>query len=285
MRLLFSLLCLFFFQLSFAQNKLPLFLKGHWGIQGSNNEEHWDVLSAESMKGFGYKIDQAIPQVTEYLDIQLKKGKLVLIATVIGQNNGKPIEFIAEGESFDKQIKFVNHKHDFPQEITYSKSSDSTGNLIVKIAGQGKEHTQIMKPIQGSDEAQEIAYDEKLAEKLGSDEYGMKSYFYVVLKTGENKNQDKDSINTAFKGHMDNINRLVKEEKLIVAGPFGKNTDQYRGLFILNNVKSEEEAKAILETDPAIKAGYLTYSLYTWYGSAALPMYLPYSEKITKSKF
>src|SRR5690606_28933267 len=130
-----------------------------------------------------------------------------------------------------------------------------------------------------------IAFDEKLAVQLGSDEYGMKSYSYVVLKSGENKNQDKDSLNTAFKGHMDNIIRLVKDEKLIVAGPYGKNTDQYRGLFMLNNVKSEEESKAILETDPAIKAGYLTYSLYTWYGSAALPMYLPYSEKITKSKF
>src|SRR5690606_14147327 len=102
------------------------------------------------------------------------------------------------------------------QEITYSKASDSTGNLIVKIAGQGMVVNQILVPINDSKEVQANTYDEKLAKKLGSDEYGMKSYFYVVLKTGENKNQDKDSINTAFKGHMDNINRLVKEEKLIV---------------------------------------------------------------------
>ena len=285
MKILFGILSLFFFQLSLAQNKLPLFLKGHWGIQGSNSEEHWDVLSENSMKGFGYKIDAAIPKVSEYLEIKLKKGKVVLIATVVGQNNGMPIEFTSDGETSDKVIKFVNKKHDFPQEITYSKASDSSGNLIVKIAGQGKELTQIMVPKQVSDVVQDAGYDEALAKKLGSDEYGMKSYFYVVLKTGGNKDQDKELINTAFKGHMDNINRLVKEEKLIVAGPFGKNSDQYRGLFILNNVKTEEEAKAILETDPAIKAGYLTYSIYTWYGSAALPMYLPYSEKITKSKF
>lgn len=285
MKILFAVLCLFCFQLSYAQDRLPLFLKGHWEIQGSNSEEHWDVLSDKSMKGFGYKIEGAIPQVSEYLDIQLKKGKVVLMATVVGQNKGLPIEFTAEGKPSDKEIKFVNHKHDFPQEITYSKASDSTGNLIVKIAGQGKEHTQIFLPKKVSGAKQDTAYDEALAQKLGSDEYGMKSYFYVVLKTGVNKDQDKDLINTAFKGHMDNINRLVKEEKLIVAGPFGKNTDQYRGLFILNNIKTEEEAKAILETDPAIKAGYLAYSIYTWYGSAALPMYLPYSEKITKSKF
>src|SRR5690606_16043652 len=219
------------------------------------------------------------------LDIQLKNGKAVLMATVVGQNKGLPIESTADGKPSDTEMKFVNHRHDFPQEITYSKAPESSGTLTVKIAGQGKEHTQLFVPKEFSVAEQDTAYDEALAQKLGSDEYGMKSYFYVVLKTGENKDQDKDLINTAFKGHMDNINSLVKEEKLIVAGPFGKNTDQYRGLFILNNVKTEEEAKAILETDPAIKAGYLTYSIYTWYGSAALPMYLPYSEKITKSKF
>ncbi|WP_197734196.1 YciI family protein [Sphingobacterium daejeonense] len=130
-----------------------------------------------------------------------------------------------------------------------------------------------------------IEFDQELAEKLGADDYGMKSYYFVVLKTGPEKNNNKEFVNEAFSGHMANINRLVKEEKLIVAGPFGKNNDQFRGLFILNNVKTEEEAKEILETDPAIKSGLLSYTIYPWYGSAALPMYLQYSEKVTKSKF
>jgi uncharacterized protein YciI len=136
-----------------------------------------------------------------------------------------------------------------------------------------------------SPEKKGIEFDKELAEKLGADDYGMKSYYFVVLKTGPEKNKNKEFVNEAFSGHMSNINRLVKEEKLIVAGPFGKNNDQFRGLFILNNVKTEEEAKEILETDPAIKSGLLSYTIYPWYGSAALPMYLPYSEKVTKSKF
>ena len=82
---------------------------------------------------------------------------------------------------------------------------------------------------------------------------------------------------------MDNINRLVKENKLIVAGPFGKNDKNYRGLFILNNIKTMEEAKDLLQTDPAIKSGLLDFEIFTWYGSAALPEYLPFSEKIWKS--
>lgn len=125
-------------------------------------------------------------------------------------------------------------------------------------------------------------YDQVLANKLGGDDYGMKSYFLVILKTGANTTADKALTNESFKGHMDNINRLVKEGKLIVAGPLGKNEKTYRGIFILNNLKSMEEAKALLQTDLAIKNGLLDYEIFTWYGSAALPEYLPASDKIWK---
>jgi hypothetical protein len=64
----------------------------------------------------------------------------------------------------------------------------------------------------------------------------------------------------------------------------GKNENNYRGIFILNNLKSLEEAKVVLLTDPAIKNGLLGYEIFTWYGSAALPEYLPLSDKIWKLK-
>lgn len=127
-------------------------------------------------------------------------------------------------------------------------------------------------------------YDKSLADKLGGDDYGMKSYFLVILKTGPNTTADKELISESFRGHLDNINRLVAEDKLIVAGPLGKNENQYRGIFILNNIPSVEEAKALLLTDLAIKNGLLDYDIFTWYGSAALPEYLPFSDKIWKSK-
>lgn len=127
-------------------------------------------------------------------------------------------------------------------------------------------------------------FDKSLAQKLGADEYGMKSYFLVILKTGSNKDASKELINESFSGHMENINRLVKEEKLIVAGPISKNEKNYRGIFILNNLKSIEEAQELLLTDPAIKNGLLAYDIYTWFGSAALPEYLPFSDKIWQSK-
>ena len=128
-------------------------------------------------------------------------------------------------------------------------------------------------------------HDKTLAEKLGGDDYGMKSYFFVILKTGTNKTEDKYIISESFRGHMNNIDRLVKEGKLIVAGPLEKNDKNYRGLFILNNIKTIEEAKDMLQTDPAIKSGLLDYEIFSWYGSAALPEYLPATEKIWRKKF
>jgi len=124
-------------------------------------------------------------------------------------------------------------------------------------------------------------YDSQLAAKLGGDEYGMKSYILVILKTGTNKLTDNKLKNKAFAGHLKNINRLVDENKLIVAGPFGKNNNDFRGLFILD-VATIKEADALLETDPAIKEGYLKAEFYKWYGSAALSEYLDSSDKIWK---
>lgn len=126
-------------------------------------------------------------------------------------------------------------------------------------------------------------YDRTLAESLGGDAYGMKQYVLAILKTGSNTTADKEKTNQLFRGHMDNIGRLVKENKLVVAGPLGKNDKQYRGIFIFD-VKSVEEAAALVATDPAIQEKLLEVELYPWYGSAALPEYLKAHEKIEQKK-
>lgn len=127
-------------------------------------------------------------------------------------------------------------------------------------------------------------YDEDLAKRLGADDYGMKSYFLVILKTGPTVSADAEFIGKSFRGHMDNINRLAKEGQLVVAGPLSKNEREYRGIFILHNIATLEVVKEILQTDPAISNGILDYEIFGWYGSAALPEYLPVHDKISKSK-
>lgn len=127
-------------------------------------------------------------------------------------------------------------------------------------------------------------YDSALAKKFGADEYGMKKYVLVILKTGTNTTEDKKLRDSLFAGHMANIVRLVKVNKLIVAGPLGKNDKTYRGIFILN-VNTIEEANALVQSDPAVKGDLLAAEFFEWHGSAALPAYLEASEKINKLQF
>lgn len=68
---------------------------------------------------------------------------------------------------------------------------------------------------------------------------------------------------------------------MILAGPLGKNDNNYRGIFIFD-VKTIEEAEKLVSTNPAVSSGLLAVELYEWYGSAALPVYLETAKKITK---
>lgn len=127
------------------------------------------------------------------------------------------------------------------------------------------------------------SYDEKLAKSLNADERGMKQYVFCILKTGSNTTATAEEKDNLFKGHMANIGRLAKEGKLVVAGPFMKNDKNYRGLFIFN-VNTIEEAKTLVDTDPAVKGNLLEAELTLWYGSAALQETLKIHEKIAKNK-
>ena len=52
-------------------------------------------------------------------------------------------------------------------------------------------------------------FDKRLAKKLGADEYGMKNYVLVILKTGETTISDKQQRDSIFAGHMKNIGRMA----------------------------------------------------------------------------
>ena len=126
-------------------------------------------------------------------------------------------------------------------------------------------------------------YDEKLAKELGADERGMKMYVFCILKTGSNTTATKEERSKYFEGHMANINRLAKEGKLVVAGPFEKNDRNYRGIFIFN-VSTIEEALALVETDPAVKAKIFEAEMTPLYCSAALMEVAKTHDKLVKPK-
>lgn len=104
----------------------------------------------------------------------------------------------------------------------------------------------------------------KAQSKTGKDEMPeMKEYFFVMLTKGSVRNQDSAQLVTIQQGHLENISRLSKEGKCIVAGPFGDDTD-WRGILILDVASKEEAEKEILK-DPAVKTGRLDYKIHPWW--------------------
>ena len=128
-----------------------------------------------------------------------------------------------------------------------------------------------------------LGYNEKLAELLDADEYGMSTYVIAFLKTGPNRDQDSLTAVKLQKAHMDNIQRMAEQGELVLAGPFLDN-GELRGIYIFN-VTSLEEAKKLTETDPAIQAGRLAMELHPWYGSAVLKKLNHFHKAVEKTSF
>ncbi|OEK04536.1 YciI family protein [Roseivirga misakiensis] len=75
-------------------------------------------------------------------------------------------------------------------------------------------------------------------------------YTFVFLNTNQDRPElPKKEVDSLQAGHMANIGRLVKERKMIAAGPF----DGGGGIFLFDT--NVEETKAVLNSDPAIAAG------------------------------
>lgn len=90
----------------------------------------------------------------------------------------------------------------------------------------------------------------------------LKAYYLVILKKGANRNQDSITAARIQKEHLENINRLAETGKLNVAGPFLDDGDM-RGIFIFDS-GNEQEVRSLVDSDPAVKAGRLTYEVHPW---------------------
>jgi uncharacterized protein YciI len=112
------------------------------------------------------------------------------------------------------------------------------------------------------------ACDAELAKQTGADERGMRNYVLAILNTGPRRMPDGPERDAMFAGHFANMERLAKEGKLALAGPFATDPDGWRGLFVFA-VESIDEAKALAATDPVIAKGEMVAEYHAWYGSAA----------------
>lgn len=268
----------------YSQENFPHFLEGKWKMEGQDSYELWTKHGSYYLKGISYSIKNGQFELSEYLEIRTKGKEIYYGATVLNQNEGKEIEFKLRKK--DSIYYFYNPEHSFPSIIKYHLIKED--KIEVELSDGCKMNYKFnmlkQKVVTKDSSIKNKNYDAELAEKLGADELGMRSYFLVILKTGSNATTDNDIVQNSFRGHMDNIQRLVKEGKLIIAGPFlAKNANNYRGIFILNT-KTIEETESLLQSDPAIKNKIFDVEIYPWYGSAALPEYLPAADKLWKEK-
>jgi len=63
--------------------------------------------------------------------------------------------------------------------------------------------------------------------------------------------------------HLVNVLSMLDTGKAVLAGPLGDNTD-VAGIFVLR-ASSAEEAKAWVDSDPAVKAGLLVAEMHPWF--------------------
>ncbi|SDF23346.1 Uncharacterized conserved protein YciI, contains a putative active-site phosphohistidine [Massilia sp. PDC64] len=111
-------------------------------------------------------------------------------------------------------------------------------------------------------------YDAALAQSLGANENGMRSYVLVILKTGPTRVPDGAERTKMFEGHFANMKRLAAEKKLVVAGPLD-GVEGKRGIFVFAT-PDIEVAKTWVATDPVIVNGEMVAEYHKFFASAGL---------------
>lgn len=94
----------------------------------------------------------------------------------------------------------------------------------------------------------------------------MKQYYLLLYVRGENAQDfDEEELKTIQAGHLAHIGRMTEEGVVVIAGPFGDDTEK-RGILIFD-VPTLEEVEDWIRQDPAVKAGRLDYEIHPWWGA------------------
>lgn len=123
--------------------------------------------------------------------------------------------------------------------------------------------------VSDSNKAQaEMGYDAELAQQLGADEYGMRQYVLCLLNIGVKKLMASEDFKKVEEAHLQYMEKLVAEGKVVLAGPMTK-PNKFSGLLVFN-AGSIEEVKALMEKDPKVKEKLIIPEYELWTSSAAI---------------
>jgi uncharacterized protein YciI len=94
--------------------------------------------------------------------------------------------------------------------------------------------------------------------------FTMTKYYLTLLKRGpKSVDVSKPEGRKLLMEHLSNVRKMVAAGTFLAAGPF-EGKGELEGIFVVA-AGSPEEAKTIVEADPAIKAGDLTAEIHPWY--------------------
>jgi uncharacterized protein YciI len=99
--------------------------------------------------------------------------------------------------------------------------------------------------------------------------YEMTTYYMAFLKKGPRWSPEvTEETKKVQAAHRANIERLVEEGKMILAGHF-LDEWEVRGIFVYK-VDSIEEAIELTKQDPAVIAGRLSLEVHPWYSAKSI---------------
>jgi uncharacterized protein YciI len=89
------------------------------------------------------------------------------------------------------------------------------------------------------------------------------TYYFAFLKRGPKWTPEPTPDTNALQAaHMAHIQAMAATGKLVIAGPFSK-APPYAGVFVFK-VNYLEDARALAEADPTVKAGRLAIEIHPW---------------------
>lgn len=97
--------------------------------------------------------------------------------------------------------------------------------------------------------------------------YHMKQYWFVLYTTGaDTTSMDSTASATLLQAHLAHQDEQSSRGLIVMAGPYGKNDVNWRGL-LLYDCETREEVEGYLRQDPMVKAGRLAFDVAPWYGA------------------
>lgn len=123
--------------------KQASWLIGTWQSRSENAlaTETWKKLNDSVYAGTSYVVVEKDTVSSESISLLQSGGEILYIPTVKNQNNGLPVSFTLTSAS-EEQLVFENPAHDFPQKISYARTSKDA--LVAEISGMlnGKQSAQ-----------------------------------------------------------------------------------------------------------------------------------------------